>query len=176
MNHAASLALPRPAAIRERLQSFWDRIRRHLAITAAVCESFKVEVLKALHDFTQTTGHVFKIALYTSSATLNGSTTNYNTDNEVSGAGYAAGGTVITQSTPVLSTGGTGAAALCDFSDAVWTTATITARGALIYNSTASGNKGVQVLNFGTDQSSTAGTFTIVFPAVTKAAAILRLN
>jgi len=147
-----------------------------MAITAAVCESFKKELLQALHDFTITTGHVFKIALYTSSATLNASTTNYSTTNEVVGAGYSAGGTVITSSTPVLSTGGVGAVALCDFTDAVWTTATITARGALIYNDTSANDKGVQVLDFSTDQTSTAGTFTIVFPAPAKTTAILRLN
>jgi|SRR6185436_12315670 len=171
MNHV--LALPSALAPRE---SFWDKIRRHWAITAAVCESFKKELLQALHDFTITTGHVFKIALYTSSATLNASTTNYSTTNEVVGAGYSAGGTVITSSTPVLSTGGVGAVALCDFTDAVWTTATITARGALIYNDTSANDKGVQVLDFSTDQTSTAGTFTIVFPAPAKTTAILRLN
>lgn len=192
MNYAASLAFPFRESLWDRIrwrfalaaaaiavkdtESFWDSIRRHWAITAAVCESFKKEVLQALHDFTNSTGHVFKIALYSSSATLNGSTTNYSTTNEISGTGYSAGGATIASATPVLSTGGSGAAALCDFADATWSTATITARGALIYNSSASGNKGVQVLDFGSDQTSTAGTFTVVFPAVTKAAAILRLN
>ncbi len=174
------LALPRPQSIAEVaagvLESFWDKIRRHWAITAAVCESFKTEVLTAVHNFTVTTGNNFHLALYTSSATMNASTTNYKTDNEVVGAGYAAGGISITSSTPVLSTGGTGASALCDFTDAVWTTATITARGGLIFNDSAAGRKGVMVLDFSTDQSSTAGTFTVVFPAVTKAAAILRLT
>lgn len=148
---------------------FLQTIRRHWAITQAVCTSFKVELFTATHNFTATTGHVFKIALYTSSATLGAATTAYSATNEVSGAGYAAGGNTLTSVTPTSS----GTTAICDFADTAWTTATITARGAEIYNSSAT-NKAVLILDFGSDQSSTAGTFTIVFPAADASNAILR--
>jgi hypothetical protein len=141
-----------------------------MAITQAVANSFKTEVLTAVHNFTVTTGDTFKIALFTSSATLSKSTTAYSATNEVSGTGYSSGGNTLTSVTPALSTD----TACCDFSDSSWTTATITARGALIYNSSQS-DKAVVVLDFGGDKTSTAGTFTIQFPAADASNAILRL-
>ena len=142
-----------------------------MAITQAVCTSFKQEVLVETHDFTATTGDTFKIALYDSSATLSASTTAYSSSDEVSNSGtYTAGGGSLTAVTPTTS----GTTALCDFSDISFTSATITARGALIYNSSAS-NKAVVVLDFGGDKTSTSGTFTIAFPAADASNAILRL-
>ena len=141
-----------------------------MAITQAVANSFKTEVLTAVHNFTAATGDTFKIALFTSSATLSKSTTAYSATNEVSGTGYSSGGNTLTSVTPALSTD----TACCDFSDSSWTTATITARGALIYNSSQS-DKAVVVLDFGGDKTSTAGTFTIQFPAADASNAILRL-
>jgi|TARA_R110000824_G_scaffold14633_5_gene62183 hypothetical protein len=142
-----------------------------MAITQAVCTSFKQEILVEGHDFTATTGDTFKIALYSSSATLSASTTAYSATNEVSNSGtYTAGGGSLTAVTPTTS----GTTALCDFSDISFTSATITARGALIYNSNAS-NKAVVVLDFGGDKTSTSGTFTIAFPAADASNAILRL-
>ena len=142
-----------------------------MAITQSVANSFKTQVLTATHNFTATTGNTFKIALFTNSATLSKSTTVYDsTDNEVTGTGYTAGGNTLTSVTPALSTD----TACCDFSDSSWTTATITARAALIYNSSAS-DKAVVVLDFGGDKTSTAGTFTIQFPAADASNAILRL-
>jgi hypothetical protein len=142
-----------------------------MAITQAVCNSFKTEILTGTHNFTASTGHTFKLALYTSSATLNKSTTAYSATNEVADSGtYSAGGASLTSSTPTLSTD----TAVCDFADVSFTSATITARGALIYNSSAS-NKAVCVLDFGSDQTSTASTFSIIFPTADAANAILRI-
>jgi hypothetical protein len=142
-----------------------------MAITQAVANSFKTEVLTALHNFTASTGNIFKLALYTSSATMDKTTTVYSATNEVGNSGtYTAGGGTLTNITPVLSTD----TAICDFNDLSFTSATITARGALIYNST-NANRAVLVLNFGSDQTSTAGTFTIVFPAAVAGTAILGL-
>lgn len=141
-----------------------------MAITQAMCTSFKVELLQGVHNFTNTTGDVFKIALYTSSATLDSTTTTYTTTNEVVGTGYTAGGNTLTNVTPTSS----GTTAFTDFADTTWSTATITARGALIYNSTES-NKAVAVLDFGSDKTSTAGNFTIVFPTADSANAIIRI-
>lgn len=149
--------------VREKLLKLW-------AITQAMCTSFKVEILKATHDFTASTGDVFKIALYTSSATLDATTTAYSATNEVSGTGYTAGGNTLTSVTPTSS----GTTAICDFNDTSWSTATITARGAEIYNSSKS-NKAVAVLDFGSDKTSTGGTFSIVFPAADASNSILRL-
>lgn len=157
-------------ALASTFDEFIQRIARwKWAITQAICTSFKVEIFTATHNFTASTGHTFKIALYTSSATLNASTTAYSATNEVSGTGYSAGGNTLTSSTPTSS----GTTAIMDFADTSWTSATITARGALIYNSSAS-NKAVQVLDFGADQSITAGTFTIQFPTPDSSNAILR--
>lgn len=141
-----------------------------MAITQAMCTSFKVELLQGVHNFTNTTGNVFKIALYTSSATLDATTTAYSATNEVSGTGYTAGGNTLTNVTPTSS----GTTAFTDFADTTWSNSTITARGALIYNSTQS-NKAVCVLDFGTDKTSTSGSFTIVFPAATASDAIIRI-
>ena len=142
-----------------------------MAITQAVCTSFKGELLVGTHNFTATTGDTFKIALYSSSATLSASTSAYSATNEVSNSGtYTAGGGSLTNVTPTT----IGTTALCDFADISFTSATITARGALIYNSDDS-NKAAVVLDFGGDKTSTSGTFTIQFPAADASNAILRL-
>ena len=143
-----------------------------MAITQAMCTSFKVELLQGVHNFTTSTGDVFKLALYTSSATLGASTTAYSATNEVANSGtYSAGGGTLTNITPTAS----GTTALTDFDDLSFTSATITARGALIYNSSDS-NKAVAVLDFGGDKISTAGTFTIQFPAATASDSIIRIS
>jgi hypothetical protein len=142
-----------------------------MAISQAMCTSFKQELLTATHNFTASTGDTFKIALYTSSATLGASTTAYTTSNEVPSTGnYTAGGNTLTNVTPTTS----GTTAFTDFADTTWSAATITARGALIYNSSKS-DKAVIVLDFGSDKSSTAGDFTIVFPAAAASTAIIRI-
>ena len=141
-----------------------------MAITQAVCTSFKQEILVEGHNFTNG-ADTFKIALYSSSATLSASTTAYSSTNEVSDSGtYSAGGGSLTSATPTTS----GTTAICDFTDISFTSATITARGALVYNSTNS-NKAVCVLDFGGDKTSTSGTFTVQFPAADASNAILRL-
>jgi len=142
-----------------------------MAITQAMCTSFKVQLMTATHNFTASTGNTFKLALYTSSASLDATTTAYTASNEVVGTGYTAGGGTLTNVTPVSS----GTTAFTDFADLSFTTATITARGALIYNDTAATDPSVCVLNFGTDKTSTAGTFTIVFPAADATNAIIRI-
>ena len=144
-----------------------------MAITSAVCTSFKVEILKGVHDFTATTGNTFKIALYTSSATLGASTTAYSTSNEItnsSGTAYTAGGATLTSVTPTTS----GTTALCDFSDVSYTSASFTANGALIYNDTQS-DKAVAVIAFGGDKTVSSGTFTIQFPTADASNAIIRI-
>lgn len=141
-----------------------------MAITQAMPTSFKQELLTATHNFTLSTGDVFKIALYTSTATLGASTTVYSTTNEITGTGYTAGGNTLTNVTPTTS----GTTAFTDFADTTWTTATITANGALIYNSSKT-NKAVAVLAFGADKTSTAGDFTIVFPTADATNAIIRI-
>lgn len=141
-----------------------------MAITQAMCTSFKQELLTGTHDFTNSTGDTFKIALYTSSATLGAATTAYSVTNEVSGTGYTAGGNTLTNVTPSTS----GTTAFTDFADTTWSSATITARGALIYNSTDS-DKAVVVLDFGSDKTSTNGDFTIQFPTADASNAIIRI-
>ena len=142
-----------------------------MSITQAVCTSFKQELLVGTHNFTVTSGDTFKIALYTSDATLNATTTAFSTTNEVSNSGtYSSGGGTLVSVTPTTS----GTTALCDFADISFTSATITARGALIYNSDDS-NKAVAILDFGGDKTSTSGTFTIQFPTADASNAILRL-
>lgn len=141
-----------------------------MAITSALCTSFKVELMQALHNFTASTGNTFKIALYTSSATLGASTTAYSTTDEVSGTGYTAGGETLTNVTPTSS----GTTAFTDFADVTWANATITANGALIYNSTNS-NRAVAALAFGSDKTSTAGDFKIIFPTADASNAIIRI-
>ena len=146
-----------------------------MAITQAMCTSFKQELLQGQHNFTASTGHTFKLALYTSSATLDASTTDYSATNEVSGTGYSAGGGTLTNVTPTTS----GTTAFTDFADLTFSSATITANGALIYNTTTGGGTGttdsVVVLAFGGDKTSTAGDFTIQFPTADASNAIIRL-
>lgn len=150
-----------------------------MAITQAMATSFKVEILDGIHNFgtgvirASTAADVFKIALFTSSATLSAATTAYSTTDEVSSSGtnYAAGGKTLTISQVPTSTSTT---AWLDFADITWDSATITANGALIYNETQ-GNKAVAVLAFGGDKTSTAGNFTIQFPAAASTTAILRI-
>lgn len=145
-----------------------------MAITQAMCTSFKQELLEGQHDF-RTTGHTFFMALYTSSATLDATTTDYSATNEVSGTGYTAAGQQLTQVNPTTS----GTTAFTDFADETWTTATITARGAIIYNTTTGGGTGttdaVCVLDFGGDKTSTAGDFTVQFPTADASNAIIRI-
>ena len=143
-----------------------------MAITQAMCTSFKVELLKGVHDFTNSTGDSFKIALYTSSADLSAITTAYTTSNEVAnGNGYTTGGAALTNVTPTSS----GTTAFTDFADVTFSSSTITARGALIYNDTESGDPAVVVLDFGADKSSTSGDFTIQFPTADASNAIIRI-
>ena len=142
-----------------------------MAITTAVCTSYKAELATGTHNFTNSTGDVFKIALYTSAATLGASTTAYSATNEVSGTGYSAGGNTLTNTTPTTS----GTTAYWGFgSSTAWNTASFTARGALIYNSSKS-NKAIAVWDFGADQTVSSGTFTINFPTTDSTNAILRI-
>jgi hypothetical protein len=141
-----------------------------MAITQAMCTSFKKELMTATHDFSAAS-NVFKLALYTSSATLGASTTAYTATNEVSGTGYTAKGSFLTSIDPSTS----GTTALTDFNDLTFSTATITARGALIYNEAATGDPSVCVLDFGGDKTSTNGDFTIQFPTADASNAIIRI-
>ena len=141
-----------------------------MAITQAMCTSFKVELLTATHNFTNSSGHTFKLALFTDSASLGAGTTAYSTSNEASGTGYSAGGNTLSATTPT--SGGT--TAFTDFADSSFTSSTITARGALIYNSSQS-DKAVVVLDFGSDKSSTSGTFSVIFPTPDASNAIIRI-
>jgi hypothetical protein len=143
-----------------------------MAITQAMATSFKVEILGGDFDFSSGTSQVFKIALFTSAATLSAATTAYSTSNEVSGTGYSAGGNTLTISANPASSGTT---AFLDFADTTWSSATITARGALIYLANGGTNPAVAVLDFGADKTSTAGDFTIVFPAADASNAIIRI-
>lgn len=146
-----------------------------MAITTAMCTSFKKELLEGKHDFNATSGDTFKIALYTSSATLGASTTDYSATNEVSGTGYTAGGNTLTNVDPTTS----GTTAFTDFADTTWSSATITANGALIYNTTTDAGSGttnaVCALAFGGDKTSTNGDFVIQFPAADASNAIIRI-
>ena len=141
-----------------------------MAITQAMCTSFKKELLEGTHNFKNSGGGTFKLALFTSSASLGAATTAYATSNEVSGTGYSAGGSNLTRVDPTSS----GTTAFTDFADLTFSTATITANGALIYNSSAS-DKAVIVLAFGGDKTSTAGDFTIQFPTADASNAIIRI-
>lgn len=141
-----------------------------MAISQAMTTSFKQELMEGVHDFTT---HTFKIALFTSSATLGAATTAYSTTNEASGTGYTAGGEDLTVVGGTVSTSGT--TAFIDFADVSWTSASITARGALIYNSSVVGNPAVAVLDFGSDKTSTDGTFTVQFPTADASNAIVRI-
>jgi hypothetical protein len=146
-----------------------------MAITSALCTSFKKELLERKHDFNATSGHSFKIALYTSAASLDAATTVYSTSNEVVGTGYTAGGIALTNIDPTSS----GTTAFIDFADVTWSSATITAAGALIYNTTTDGGtsttNAVAVLSFGGDKTSTNGDFVIQFPVADASNAIVRI-
>ena len=146
-----------------------------MAITSAICNSFKTEILTGTHNFTASSGNTFNLALYTSSATLNKSTTAYTTSNEASGTNYTAKGASLTRVDPTTSS----TTAFTDFADKTFTSATITARGALIYNTQTNGGSNttdtVVVLDFGSDKASTAGDFQIVFPTADASNAIIRI-
>ena len=142
-----------------------------MAISQALCTSFKKELMTATHNFTNSSGNTFKLALFTSSASLGAATTAYSTSNEASGTNYTAGGAALTNVTPTTS----GTTALTDFSDLTFSTATVTANGALIYNDSASGDPAVAVLAFGGDKTSTAGDLTIQFPTADASNAIIRI-
>tara|TARA_Y100000114_G_scaffold156756_1_gene185122 strand:- start:30 stop:473 length:444 start_codon:yes stop_codon:yes gene_type:complete len=146
-----------------------------MAITEAMCNSFKKELLEGVHNFKNSGGGTFKLALYTSSATLGFNTTAFTTTGQVSASGsYTSGGGTLTRVDPSVASSSSTATAFTDFADLSFTTATITARGALIYNSSAS-NAAVCVLNFTSDKTSTAGTFTIQFPTADASNAIIRI-
>ena len=142
-----------------------------MAITSAICNSFKTEILTGTHNFSSSGGNTFNLALYTSDATLNKSTTAYTTSNEVSGSGYTAKGNALTSVTPALSTD----TAVCDFADTSFTSASFTARGCLIFNDSASGDPAVCAIDFGSDKTVTSGTFTIQFPTADASNAIIRI-
>jgi len=155
-----------------------------MAISQALCTSFKQEILQGIHNFTNGSGggtttstgsgNTFKIALFTSSASLGAGTTAYADSNQVSGTGYSAGGNTLTNVTPTTSS----TTALTDFADTTWSSSTITARGALIYNSSTtagSANRAVAVLDFGSDKTTSAGDFTITFPTADASSAIIRI-
>ena len=144
-----------------------------MAISSAICTSFKQEILVGTHNFTATSGDTFKIALFTSDASLGAGTTAYSTSNEItnsSGTAYTAGGATLTSVTPTTS----GTTAICDFADVSFTSASFTANGALIYNSSQS-NKAVAVIAFGGDKTVSSGTFTIQFPTADASNAIIRI-
>ena len=140
-----------------------------------MCSSFKQELLEGAHNFKNSGGDTFKLAMYSNSASFNAATTAYTTSNEVSGSGYSAGGGTLTRVDPSLSS----TTALTDFADLTFTSATVTARGALIYNTTTGSGSGttdtVVELDFGSDKTSTAGDFTIQFPAADASNAIIRI-
>jgi hypothetical protein len=137
-----------------------------------MCTSFKVELMKAVHNFTNGTGNTFKLALYDNSASFTAATTAYTATNEVANSGtYSAGGGTLTNVTPTSS----GTTAFTDFADLSFTSATITAYGAMIYNDSATGDPSVCILDFGGAKTSTNGTFTIIFPTADATNAIIRI-
>ena len=143
-----------------------------MAITTnAIANSFKGQILRAIHNFTASTGNTFKLAMYTNAATLGASTTSFTTVGQVSSSGYTSGGKALVNSGVKVS----GAVAITNFSNVSFTGVTLSARGALIYNTSAT-NKAVCVLDFGGTKTATAGTFTVQFPAFTTAAAIIRIG
>ena len=142
-----------------------------MAITSAVCNSFKQEILQGEHNFTASSGDTFNLALYTSSASLGASTTAYTTSNEVSGTGYTAKGNALTSVTPTLDS----STAVCDFADTSFTSASFTARGCLIFNDSHSSDASVCAIAFGADKTVTSGTFTIQFPTADASDAIIRI-
>ena len=136
-----------------------------------MCTSFKKEILEAVHNFKNSGGSTFKLAMYTNSASFTAATTAYTTSNEVSGTGYSAGGGTLTRVDPPSS----GTTGFTDFADLTFSSSTITARGALIYNDSASGDPSIVVLDFGSDKSSSSGDFTVQFPAADASNAIIRI-
>ena len=145
-----------------------------MAITSAICNSFKQEILEAEHNFTASTGNTFKLALYDSDATLGAGTTAYTTSEEItntSGTAYTAKGKALTSVTPTLDS----STAVCDFADVSWTSASFTARGCLIFNDSHSTDASVCAIDFGGDKTATSGTFTIQFPAAAASTAIVRI-
>ena len=143
-----------------------------MAISSKISNSFKVEILTAIHDFTASSGDTFNLALYTSSATLDEDTTAYSATNEISntsGSAYSAKGKALTSVTPVLSSD----TAVCDFANVSWTSASFTANGCLIFNDSASGDPACCAIAFGGDKTVTSGTFTIEFPAASAGSAII---
>ena len=145
-----------------------------MAITSAIANTFKTEILKAVHNFTATSGNTFNLALYTSSATLSASTTAYSSSNEItnsSGTAYSAKGNALTSVTPVLDS----STAVCDFADTSWSSASFTANGCLIFNDSASGDPAICAVAFGGDKTVSSGTFTIQFPAAAATTAIVRI-
>jgi hypothetical protein len=142
-----------------------------MAITQAMATSFKKELMEGKHNFLASGGNSFKLALYTSSATMGAATTAYTTTNQATGTNYTAGGNALTNINPSTS----GTTAFTDFADLTFGTATITARGCMIYNDTAAGDPTVAVFDFGGDKTSTAGSFTITFPTADASNAIIRI-
>jgi hypothetical protein len=142
-----------------------------MAITTAMCTSFKKELLEAVHNFKNSGGSTFNLALYTSSASLGASTTAYTTSEEVSGTNYTAKGAALTRVDPTTSS----TTAFTDFADLTFSNATVTARGCLIFNESASGDPAVCALDFGGDKTSTAGDFTVQFPTADASNAIIRI-
>ena len=136
-----------------------------------MCTSFKKEILEAVHNFKNSGGSTFKLAMYTNSASFTAATTAYTTSNEVSGTGYSAGGGTLTRVDPTSS----GTTGFTDFADLTFSSSTITARGALIYNDSASGDPSIVVLDFGSDKSSSSGEFTVQFPAADESNDIIRI-
>ena len=142
-----------------------------MAISQAMCTSFKKELMTATHNFTNSSGNTFNLALYTNSASLGAATAAYTSSNETSGTGYSAKGAALTNVTPTSS----GTTGLTDFSDLTFSTVSITARGAMIFNESATGDPAVCVLDFGSDKSASSGDFTVQFPIANASAAIIRI-
>ena len=136
-----------------------------------MCTSFQVDLMKGLHDFTNSSVNTFNIALYTNSASFTAATTAYTATNEVTGTAYVAKGNALVNVTPTS----TSTTAFTDFGDSTWSTSTITARGAMIFNDTASGDPSVVILDFGADKSSSAGDFVVVMPTADSSSAIIRI-
>ena len=146
-----------------------------MPITQTLTDSFRIELFQGVHNFSNPGGHTFKLALYTSSATLGANTTVYTTSGEVVGTGYVAGGNTLTSVTPIIVTTPPGSnAVVLDFADTTWANSTITARGALLYNATA-GNKAIAVFDFGTDRVTNNTPFQIIFPTPDAISAVIRL-
>ena len=136
-----------------------------------MCTSFKQELMEAVHNFKNSGGNTFRLALYTNSATFPASTTAYTSSNEVSGTGYTAKGNDLTRVDPTTSS----TTAFTDFADTTWSSSSITARGGLLFNDSASGDPSVIILDFGADKTSSSGDFTVAFPAASSSAAIIRI-